>query len=165
MLASVRVGFQSLSTNPLRTLLSTLGVIMGVAALVAVLALGDGMEKFARRQIVSTTSLQAVAIAPLTGRTVDGVFIPDTIVPMLGLDDAAAVAALPGVQTVQLGVDGTALVTAAGAPGARVDAPHATQVIATLANARRIDKEAERMCSVDGAVRMADGPPPKRKRA
>jgi putative ABC transport system permease protein len=137
MLASVRVGFQSLSTNPLRTLLSTLGVIMGVAALVAVLALGDGMEKFARRQVVSTTSLQAVAIAPLTGRTVDGVFIPDTIVPMLGLADAAAVGAMPGVQSVQLGVDGTALVTVPGAPGAGVGEPHATQVIATLANARR----------------------------
>ncbi|HEY0994888.1 MAG TPA: ABC transporter permease, partial [Gemmatimonadaceae bacterium] len=125
------------STNPLRTLLSTLGVIMGVAALVAVLALGDGMEKFARKQIVSTTSLQAIAIAPQTGRTVDGVFIPDTIVPMLGLGDAADVAAIPGVQTVQLGVDGTALITVPGAPGARVAEPHATQVIATLANARR----------------------------
>ncbi len=31
--------------------------------------------------------------------------------------------------------------------------------------ARRIDKEAERMCSVDGAVKMAEDQPPKRRRA
>ena len=41
-LASLKVGVETLRANPLRTLLSTLGVIMGVAALVSVLSLGDG---------------------------------------------------------------------------------------------------------------------------
>src|SRR3982751_4468736 len=35
--SSLRVGFDTLRANPLRTLLSTLGIIMGVAALVSVL--------------------------------------------------------------------------------------------------------------------------------
>ena len=39
--SSLRVGFDTLRANPLRTLLSTLGIIMGVAALVSVLSLGD----------------------------------------------------------------------------------------------------------------------------
>ena len=55
--SSLRVGFDTLRANPLRTLLSTLGIIMGVAALVSVLSLGDGMERFARAQIERTTDL------------------------------------------------------------------------------------------------------------
>ncbi|MDQ3995698.1 MAG: macrolide ABC transporter permease, partial [Gemmatimonadota bacterium] len=41
--SSVRIGFQKLKVNPLRTVLSTLGVMMGVASLVAVLALGGAL--------------------------------------------------------------------------------------------------------------------------
>ena len=109
--SSVRVGFQTLRVNPLRTVLSTLGVIMGVASLVAVLALGDGMERFAREQIARTTSLQAIAVAPRAGRMVDGVFVPDGNVPVLGAADARAVAAMAGVEDVALTVRGAALVT------------------------------------------------------
>ena len=45
---SLRVGFETLRANPLRTILSTLGIIIGVAALVSVLSVGDGMERLAR---------------------------------------------------------------------------------------------------------------------
>ncbi len=77
-LGSTRVGFQALRANPLRTLLSTLGVIMGVAALVSVLSLGDGMEQFARTQIDRTSSLQYVEVRSLTTRQVDGQSFPRT---------------------------------------------------------------------------------------
>jgi putative ABC transport system permease protein len=69
---AVRIGADALRANPLRTLLSTLGIVMGVAALVAVLALGDGMEQFAREQIGGTTDLHAVTVAPQFVRVVDG---------------------------------------------------------------------------------------------
>lgn len=107
--SSVRVGFQTLRVNPLRTVLSTLGVIMGVASLVAVLALGDGMERFAREQVARTTSLQAVAIVPRSGRTIDGVFVPEGNAPMLTEVDARAAATIPGVQDVALTIRGAAL--------------------------------------------------------
>lgn len=42
-LASVLVGLDTLAANPLRTALSTLGIVMGSASLVAVLSLGDGL--------------------------------------------------------------------------------------------------------------------------
>ena len=42
-LASLSVGLETLRTNPMRTLLSMLGIVMGVGALVSVLSLGDGM--------------------------------------------------------------------------------------------------------------------------
>jgi putative ABC transport system permease protein len=109
--SSVRVGFQTLRVNPLRTVLSTLGVIMGVASLVAVLALGDGMERFAREQIARTTSLQAIVVTPRSGRTVDGVFVPEGNVAPLTHVEARAVARLPRVEDVVLTIRGPALVT------------------------------------------------------
>ncbi len=84
---------------------------MGVASLVAVLALGDGMERFAREQIARTTSLQAILIVPRAGRTVDGVFVPDGNAPALTEGEARAVARVPGVQDVVLTIRGPALVT------------------------------------------------------
>ena len=47
----VRLAVQTLRANLLRTVLSTLGIVMGAASLSAVLALGDGAEAFARRRI------------------------------------------------------------------------------------------------------------------
>jgi putative ABC transport system permease protein len=37
LFASIQAGIRSLRSNPLRTMLSTLGVIIGVASLVAIL--------------------------------------------------------------------------------------------------------------------------------
>jgi putative ABC transport system permease protein len=109
-LPSIRVGFQTLRSNLLRTALSTLGVVMGVASLVAVLSLGDGMERFTRDQIEQTTSLQAVSVVALAGRQVDGVFVPDTVAPQLTPADAELVGSIPGVQEIVLTVRGSALV-------------------------------------------------------
>src|SRR4026207_2305357 len=61
---SASIGLEALGANPLRTVLSTSGVVIGVAALVAVLALGDGVERFTREQFSNTTSLQAILVAP-----------------------------------------------------------------------------------------------------
>ena len=41
-LPSIQVGLQTLRANPVRTLLSTLGIVMGAASLVGVLSAGDG---------------------------------------------------------------------------------------------------------------------------
>ncbi len=44
-LAAMAVGLDAMRAHPLRSALATLGVIIGVAALVAVLALADGIER------------------------------------------------------------------------------------------------------------------------
>jgi hypothetical protein len=44
LLESARVGADSLRSNPLRTMLATTGVIIGVASLVAAFAITDGVE-------------------------------------------------------------------------------------------------------------------------
>jgi putative ABC transport system permease protein len=131
--ASLRVGFDTLRANPLRTLLSTLGIIMGVAALVSVLSLGDGMEQFARSQIERTTDLHGISISPSLFRTVDGQRFPRSDVVGLERADADTVRALAGpTATVTLLVTGQALVTT------RADStPHVADVTGTFANVAR----------------------------
>ena len=103
---AVRVGLDALRVNPLRTILSTLGVIIGVASLVAVLSLGDGMQEAVRQQISSTTDLQTVAVQPRTVEEVDGQFFPLRDPLVLGTDDLRAVAALPGAEGAGIALNG-----------------------------------------------------------
>ncbi len=73
---AIRIGIASLRANPMRTFLSTLGIIMGAAALAAVLAMSDGVEVFARGQIERTTDLQTVIVRPLRNERLDGLLVP-----------------------------------------------------------------------------------------
>lgn len=129
-LASVAIGLQALRSNPLRTLLSTLGIIMGVAALVSVLSLGDGMQRYARDQIDRTTDLHSISLTPSLFRMIDGQRFPRTDVARLGREEAESLAALTaGKAIVTLLLSGQALVTT------RSDTtPRAAQVLGTLAN-------------------------------
>ncbi|HEV8233456.1 MAG TPA: ABC transporter permease [Gemmatimonadaceae bacterium] len=86
-LSSLRVGVDTLRANPLRTLLSTLGIIMGVGALVSVLSLGDGVEHYARKQIERTTDLQVINITAQRFRNVDGVPVANAQVPTFAVGD------------------------------------------------------------------------------
>ena len=111
-ISSLRVGFDTLRVNPLRTLLSTLGIIMGVAALVSVLSLGDGMQQYARDQISKTTDLLSVTVSPSLFRTVDGQRFPRTDVVNLTRADADSVSAAVGDKgTTSMLLSGQALVT------------------------------------------------------
>jgi hypothetical protein len=72
---SFRVSAATLRASPFRTFLSTLGIVIGVASLVAVLSLGDGMQQFVRRQVSETTDPQAIGANPQTsdvGSIIDG---------------------------------------------------------------------------------------------
>ena len=99
---AIAVGFDTLRVNPLRTILSTLGVIIGVSALVAVLSVGDGMERSVRAQIEETTDLQAILVRPRTTEEVDGQFFPLPNPARLTVDDARQIRALEGVKAVSL---------------------------------------------------------------
>ena len=88
--AASRVGMDALRVNPLRTALSTLGVIIGVASLVAVLSLGDGMERMARAEVERTTDVQTVSVTSKTTETVDGQTLPVRDYPVFTLADATA---------------------------------------------------------------------------
>lgn len=87
---SVSVGFETLRANPLRTILSTLGIVIGTAALVSVLSVGDGLERLARREIGRTTDLQRIAVSPKLTRIIEGTPFPLPNPIKLTPDDAAS---------------------------------------------------------------------------
>lgn len=99
---AVAVGFDTLRVNPLRTILSTLGVIIGVSALVAVLSVGDGMERSVRAQIEETTDLQAITVSARMSEEVDGQYFPLSNPARLSVEDARSIRALDGAKSVTL---------------------------------------------------------------
>ncbi|RPJ64713.1 MAG: ABC transporter permease [Acidobacteria bacterium] len=87
ILAAVRIAFDALRANPLRTLLSTLGIVMGAGALAAVLALGDGIERVARERL-EEEGMQTVSVGSRTFEMLDGIRVPREDYPTLSVADA-----------------------------------------------------------------------------
>jgi putative ABC transport system permease protein len=75
IIVSFLLAFNNIRAHFFHTLLSLLGIVIGVAALVAILCLIDGMEDFAKEQITKTTSLKAIVIRTETQKKVDGIFL------------------------------------------------------------------------------------------
>ena len=118
--SSLFVGLDALRGNPLRTLLSTLGVVMGVGAKVSVLSMGDGDEAFAREQIAKTTDLLGVSVSPSTSTVLDGQFVRRADVIHFTGDDARALAdAVTGESKLQMMSMGASMVTLDSASGPR----------------------------------------------
>ncbi|MBK8969606.1 MAG: ABC transporter permease [Saprospiraceae bacterium] len=64
---------QNIRTNLFHTILSVFGIVIGVAALVAILSFIDGLEQFAREQITKTTGLNVIVLRSETHQTIDGI--------------------------------------------------------------------------------------------
>src|SRR5690349_14690379 len=90
LLESARVGTDALRANPLRTLLSTTGVVIGVAALVAAFAITDGVAVWSRDLIARESSVQDVTVSSITAVTINGRRQPVRGYPVLDRSDAAA---------------------------------------------------------------------------
>jgi len=73
LLNSFALALHNIRTRLFHTLLSILGIVIGVGALVTVLSLIDGLENFAKEQITTTTSLKAVMIETNTYKRVNDV--------------------------------------------------------------------------------------------
>jgi putative ABC transport system permease protein len=97
-LEALRLAVRRLRTNRLRTALTALGVIIGVGALVALLAVGQGTQQRLTSRIASlgTNLLSVQAGASVTGGLRGAAGSATT----LTRDDATALAALPGVSAV-----------------------------------------------------------------
>ncbi|CAH1001566.1 Macrolide export ATP-binding/permease protein MacB [Neolewinella maritima] len=64
--------FRNLRSNFFQTFLSVLGIIIGVGALVTMLALIDGLEQLARDSIADKSAMETVTVRKNTFRMVDG---------------------------------------------------------------------------------------------
>ncbi|HEY4304932.1 MAG TPA: ABC transporter permease [Gemmatimonadaceae bacterium] len=127
--ASVAEGFAAMAANPLRTTLCTLGVVMGIASVIATLALTDGLDRYVRQQIVSSTDVQAVAISSRTQIYREGFSFPNRSFPIFTLKDADELQDFLGRDgTVTMSVGGSGIVETASATA------HAASVNGTLSN-------------------------------
>ena len=111
LLESARVGADALRANPMRTVLSTTGVIIGVAALVAAFAITDGVDVWSRALIMRESSVQDVTVTPVTYSVVNGRILPVRGYPTFEAADAAqARIEVPGAVRTTLMLNGTSQV-------------------------------------------------------
>lgn len=71
LLTNLQVAFESLASNRLRSLLTALGVIFGVAAVIAMLAIGNGAKKEVLAQI-ALVGVNNIVITPVFEEENDG---------------------------------------------------------------------------------------------
>lgn len=73
LLLSFVLAGQNIRTRLFHTLLSILGIVIGVAALVMVLSLIDGLEEYAQEQLTKTTDFKAVIIGTRTSKRINNI--------------------------------------------------------------------------------------------
>jgi len=112
---SALVGIGALRAYPLRTILSTLGVVIGVASLVAILALGDGLEAYTREQLANTTDIQTIVVDSRTTELRNGIRVRRGDVVALTPERAESLeAALNGRADVAVTLSGSAWASVPG---------------------------------------------------
>ncbi len=110
LLEHMRQGFRALAANKIRTLLSVLGILIGVAAVVAMLALGRGAQQAIEKQLSSLGS-NLLVLRPGSVR-VGGVAQQAGVTTRLTLEDVTEIKEhVPGVNEVSPNVSGRAQVT------------------------------------------------------
>ncbi len=102
---TIRSAWRSLTSNGLRTGLTALGMVIGVAAVIAVLGVGEGAQRSVETRIRSLGS-NLITIRPSRGASRGAV--RGGSVESLSREDALAIAAFPGVAAVGPQADGSA---------------------------------------------------------
>ncbi|MEW6313530.1 MAG: ABC transporter permease [Pseudomonadota bacterium] len=97
-LAIVAESWRAMTMNPLRTGLTMLGMIIGVAAVVLMLAIGQGARTKVNEAIASMGSNLFIVMSGTS--TSGGVRMGSGTTPTLTIDDAQAIATLPGIARV-----------------------------------------------------------------
>jgi putative ABC transport system permease protein len=94
VLHAFSLALANIRSNLFHTLLSVLGIVIGVAALVSILSLIDGMEQFARDQIATTTSLNGIIVQSEPYKMVNNVRLRKDTVPVINYDDYKSIASI-----------------------------------------------------------------------
>lgn len=103
-------GYRTLAANKIRTALSMLGILIGVAAVVAMLALGKGAQKAIEKQLSSLGSNLLVLRAG--AMRVGGVFQESGSTTRLTVEDSQTLKEkIPGIKAVAASVNGRGQVT------------------------------------------------------
>ncbi len=98
ILSMLAEAWSAMGANRLRTFLTMLGMVIGVAAVVAMLAVGQGAQRMVNQTIASMGSNLFIVLSG--GFTSGGLRMGSGSAPTLTLLDADAIAELPGVAAV-----------------------------------------------------------------
>ena len=108
-LASLHIALRALRVNKMRSALTTLGIIIGVSAVIAMIAVGSGAKAQIAEQIASMGS--NLLIVQSGSSTSGGLRMGSGSVPTLTADDAEAILAeVPSVNYVAPSISGVAQV-------------------------------------------------------
>ena len=99
-----RQAFFSITSHKMRALLSMLGILIGVAAVIAMLALGAGAQESIQKQLASLGS-NLLMVRPGSSK-LHGVQLGAGVVTRFTFQDVDAIAKLPGVTRVSPSVTG-----------------------------------------------------------
>ena len=109
LLGSLWIALRALMVNKMRSALTMLGIIIGVGAVIAMIAVGSGAKKRIAEQIASMGSNLLMVMSGSS--TSGGLRFGSGTVPTLTVDDAKAIQAeIPGVRYVAPNVSGVAQV-------------------------------------------------------
>ncbi len=108
-LASLRIALKALMVNKMRSALTMLGIIIGVGAVIAMIAVGSGAKKRIADQIASMGSNIIIVLSGSS--TSGGIRFGAGTVPTLTVEDAKAISSeIPGVRLVAPHLSGIAQV-------------------------------------------------------
>lgn len=146
LVVAARTGLAAMRANTVRALLSTLGVVIGSAAVVSVLAVSDGVEIYARNR-VSAAGFDRVILRPITDDQIDGQLVARTHVAPFGARfvDTVAAALTPDEHLVYMR-QGFSLATIGTPP--RQHAISLRAVVLTALDSLGLDVVAGRVLSV-----------------
>jgi macrolide transport system ATP-binding/permease protein len=142
----------SIVSNETRSLLTMLGIIIGVGALIAMLAVGTGAQK-AIQKSMSSLGTNLLAVMPGTFRGPGGASMGAGAVTRLTIEDAKAIAGLDYVTRTDSNVSGS-VQAVYGAKNTRTSVLGAGAVYATMRNAKPYygrffsDAEGQRLAKV-----------------
>jgi putative ABC transport system permease protein len=109
LLASLRIALRALMVNKMRSALTMLGIIIGVGAVIAMVAVGSGAKKRIAEQIASMGSNMLIVLSGSS--TSGGLRFGSGTVPTLKVDDAKAISTeIPAVKYVAPTLGGVAQV-------------------------------------------------------
>jgi putative ABC transport system permease protein len=109
LLASLRIALRALMVNKMRSALTMLGIIIGVGAVVAMIAVGSGAKQRIAEQIASMGSNLLIVLSGSS--TSGGLRFGSGTVPTLNVDDAKAILTeIPSVKYVAPTLGGVAQV-------------------------------------------------------
>ncbi|MDO9349643.1 MAG: ABC transporter permease, partial [Deltaproteobacteria bacterium] len=109
LFASLRIALRALMVNKMRSSLTMLGIIIGVGAVIAMIAVGSGAKKKIADQIASMGSNILIVLSGSS--TSGGMRFGAGTIPTLTIDDSKAILAeIPGVSLVAPHISGVAQV-------------------------------------------------------